>query len=173
MSSSRSAAWSGRQSGLTPGCCSHEGELVGAYCRRATIGRSGRKWRPRARKRNLNLAIDRRLGANVVAIRIDDVAPSGYSMDRVAIRQKQTERPAWFELTNQTRQAIDIRRSRAPCATSASRSMVPSQSRRRSASGPRSRYSRDRTWSASLHAAPIAGCPMSPNGIERRRRFDS
>jgi integrase len=46
-------------------------------------------------------------GCDVVAVRIDDVAPSGYAMDRSTIRQKKTGRPVRFELTNQTRMAID------------------------------------------------------------------
>ncbi len=55
-----------------------------------------------------NLAIDSKLrGCDVVAVRVDDVAPSGYSMDRATIRQKKTGRPVRFELTDQTRQAID------------------------------------------------------------------
>src|SRR3990172_8612426 len=38
-----------------------------------------------------NLAIDSKLrGCDVVAIRVDDVAPSGYAMDRATIRQKKT-----------------------------------------------------------------------------------
>ena len=63
------------------------------------------------RKRDLalfNLAIDSKLrGCDVVAVRVDDVAPSGYAMDRATIRQKKTGRPVRFELTDQTRQAID------------------------------------------------------------------
>ena len=55
-----------------------------------------------------NLAIDSKLrGCDVVAIRVVDVAPSGYSMDRATIRQKKTGRPVRFEPTDQTRQAID------------------------------------------------------------------
>ena len=49
------------------------------------------------KKRDLalfNLAIDSKLrGCDVVAVRVDDVAPSGYSMDRATIRQKKTGRP--------------------------------------------------------------------------------
>ena len=63
------------------------------------------------KKRDLalfNLAIDSKLrGCDVVAVRVDDVAPSGYSMDRATIRQKKTGRPVRFEVTDQTRQAID------------------------------------------------------------------
>ena len=55
-----------------------------------------------------NLAIDSKLrGCDVVAVRVDGVAPSGDAMDRATIRQKKTGRPARFELTDQTRQAID------------------------------------------------------------------
>ena len=63
------------------------------------------------RKRDLalfNLAIDSKLrGCDVVALRVDDVAPSGYAMDRATIRQSKTGRPVRFELTDQTRSAID------------------------------------------------------------------
>jgi integrase len=55
-----------------------------------------------------NLAIDSKLrGCDVVAVRVDDVAPSGYAMDRATIRQRKTGRPVRFELTDQTRIAID------------------------------------------------------------------
>jgi integrase len=55
-----------------------------------------------------NLAIDSKLrGCDVVAVRVDDVAPNGYTLDRTTVRQKKTGRPVRFELTEQTRQAID------------------------------------------------------------------
>jgi integrase len=55
-----------------------------------------------------NLAIDSKLrGCDVVAIKVDDVAPSGYTVDRASVRQKKTGRPVRFELTEPTRQAID------------------------------------------------------------------
>ena len=55
-----------------------------------------------------NLAIDSKLrGCDVVALKVEDVAPSGYSVDRATVRQKKTGRPVRFELTEQTRQAID------------------------------------------------------------------
>jgi integrase len=63
------------------------------------------------RRRDLalfNLAIDSKLrGCDVVAIRVEDVAPGGYALDRATIRQKKTGRPVRFELTDQTRSAID------------------------------------------------------------------
>lgn len=55
-----------------------------------------------------NLAIDSKLrGCDVVALRVEDVAPSGYALDRATMRQKKTGRPVKFELTDQTRQAVD------------------------------------------------------------------
>lgn len=54
-----------------------------------------------------NLAIDRKLrGCDVVALGVEDVAPNGYAVDRATVRQK-TGRPVKFELTDQTRQAVD------------------------------------------------------------------
>jgi hypothetical protein len=35
------------------------------------------------------------------------VAPNGYTLDRATVRQKKSGRPVRFELTEQTRQAID------------------------------------------------------------------
>ena len=55
-----------------------------------------------------NLAIDSKLrGCDLVAVRVEDVAPNGYTMDRATVRQKKTGRPVKCELTDQTRQAID------------------------------------------------------------------
>ena len=34
-------------------------------------------------------------------------APSGYAVDRATVRQKKTGQPVRFELTEQTRQAVD------------------------------------------------------------------
>ena len=54
------------------------------------------------------LAIDSKLrGCDVVALRVEDVAPNGYALDRATVRQKKTGRPVKFELTDQTRQAVD------------------------------------------------------------------
>ncbi len=55
-----------------------------------------------------NLAIDSKLrGCDVVAVRVEDVAPNGYALDRATIRQKKTGRPVRFELTEHTRKTID------------------------------------------------------------------
>jgi hypothetical protein len=41
-----------------------------------------------------NLAIDSKLrGRDVVALRVEGVAPSGYAVDRATVRQKKTGRP--------------------------------------------------------------------------------
>ena len=41
-----------------------------------------------------NLAIDSKLrGCDVVALKVEDVAPNGYAIDRATIRQRKTGRP--------------------------------------------------------------------------------
>jgi integrase len=55
-----------------------------------------------------NLAIDSKLrGCDIVALKVEDVAPNGYALDRATVRQKKTGRPVRFELTEPSRQAID------------------------------------------------------------------
>ena len=55
-----------------------------------------------------NIAIDSKLrGCDVVAIRVENVAPNGYTRDRATVRQRKTGRPVRFEITERTRQAID------------------------------------------------------------------
>jgi hypothetical protein len=55
-----------------------------------------------------NLAIDSKLrGCDVVALKVDGIAPNGYAIDRATVRQRKTGRPVKFEVTDQTRQAID------------------------------------------------------------------
>lgn len=55
-----------------------------------------------------NLAIDSKLrGCDVVVLKVNDVAPNGYAVDRATVRQKKTGRPVRFELTEQTRQSVD------------------------------------------------------------------
>ena len=42
-----------------------------------------------------NLAIDSKLrGCDVVALKVEDVAPNGYSVDRATVRQNKTGRPS-------------------------------------------------------------------------------
>src|SRR6202140_4373901 len=55
-----------------------------------------------------NVAIDSKLrGCDVVALKVEDIAPGGYAIDRATVRQKKTGQPVKFELTEQTRQAVD------------------------------------------------------------------
>jgi integrase len=55
-----------------------------------------------------NLAIDSKLrGCDVIALRVEDIAPNGYALARATVRQRKTGRPVRFELTEQTRQAVD------------------------------------------------------------------
>jgi integrase len=54
-----------------------------------------------------NLAIDSKLrGCDLVALRVDDVAPNGYAIDRTTIRQRKTGRPVRFELYELARHAL-------------------------------------------------------------------
>jgi integrase len=55
-----------------------------------------------------NFAIDSKLrGCDVVAAKVDDIAPNGYAIDHATVRQRKTGRVVRFELTEQTRRAID------------------------------------------------------------------
>ena len=55
-----------------------------------------------------DLAIDSKLrGRDVVGLKVDDVAPNGYTVERATVRQRKTRRPVKFELTEQTRQAVE------------------------------------------------------------------
>jgi hypothetical protein len=50
-----------------------------------------------------NLAIDSKLrGCDLVALRVDDVAPNGYAIDRANFSQRKSGRPARFEPTADT-----------------------------------------------------------------------
>ena len=80
-------------------------------CDQATSGPSGPSCRSRVGSGTslcLTWRIDSKLrGCDLVAVRVDDVTPSGYAMDRATIRQKKTGRPVRFELTDQARMTID------------------------------------------------------------------
>ena len=55
-----------------------------------------------------NLAIDSKLrGCDLVRLKVEDIAPHGFAIERATVRQKKTSRPVRFELTEQTRQAVD------------------------------------------------------------------
>jgi integrase len=55
-----------------------------------------------------NLAIDSKLrGCDVVALKVEDVAPSEYTLDRATVRQKKAGQPVRFEMGEQTRESVD------------------------------------------------------------------
>ena len=55
-----------------------------------------------------NLSIDSKLrGSDVVSLTVEDVAPNGVAIDRATVRQKKTGHPVRFELSEQTREAVD------------------------------------------------------------------
>jgi integrase len=55
-----------------------------------------------------NLAIDSKLrGCDVVNLKVEDVAAYGHAVDRATVRQKKTGQPVRFEMSEQTREAID------------------------------------------------------------------
>ena len=55
-----------------------------------------------------NVAIDSKLrGCDVVSLKVTDIAPHGYALDRATVRQRKTGRPVRFELTEQARQSVD------------------------------------------------------------------
>jgi hypothetical protein len=55
-----------------------------------------------------NLAIDSKLrGCDLVSLKVEDVAPHGFALQRATVRQRKTGHPVKFELTEQTREAID------------------------------------------------------------------
>jgi hypothetical protein len=57
-----------------------------------------------------NLAIDSKLrGCDVVALKVNDIAPSGYAADRATVRQKKNGRPVKFELTEGKPSTISAR----------------------------------------------------------------
>ena len=56
-----------------------------------------------------NVAIDSKLrGCDVVRLMIDDITANGVCIERATVRQRKTGRPVKFELTEQTRQAVDV-----------------------------------------------------------------
>ena len=55
-----------------------------------------------------NLAIDSKLrGCDVVSLKVEDIAPHGYTIERASVRQKKTGRPVRFEITEEDCQAVD------------------------------------------------------------------
>jgi integrase len=58
--------------------------------------------------RLFNLALDSKLRrCDLVIVKVEDVAPHGYAIDRATVRQNKTGRPVRSEITEQMRQTID------------------------------------------------------------------
>jgi len=91
----------------------NKGKLIGAKppLRAKHVWSIRTKLQVEGRMRDLamfNLAIDSKLrGCDVVSLRVEDVAPHGQTVDRATVRQKKTGQPVRFELTEQTREAVD------------------------------------------------------------------
>ena len=91
----------------------NKGKLLGAKppLRTKHVWATRTKLQVGGRTRDLamfNLAIDSKLrGCDVVSLKVEDVAPHGITVDRATVRQKKTGHPVRFELTEQTRAAID------------------------------------------------------------------
>jgi integrase len=97
----------------SPKCAWNKGQLVGAkpplqpkhiWAIRTRLQFDGRL-------RNLalsNLAADSKLRAcDLVRLRIEDVAPHGYAIQRATVQQRKIGRPVRFEITEQSRDAVD------------------------------------------------------------------
>jgi integrase len=91
----------------------NKGKLIGAKppLRPRHVWSTRTKLQVEGRRRELamfNLAIDSKLrGCDIVALKVEDIAPNGYGLVRATVRQKKTGRPVRFELTEHTRQAVD------------------------------------------------------------------
>jgi integrase len=97
---------------LRPGAW-NKGKLVGAKppLRPKHVWSIRTKLQIADRKRDLamfNLAIDSKLrGCDVVALKVEDIAPHGYAVERATVRQKKTGMPVRFGVTEHTRHAVD------------------------------------------------------------------
>ena len=69
------------------------------------------KWRYLAL---FNLAVDSKLrGCDLVALKVEDIAPKGYAIYRATVREQKTGRSVKFEITKQTRLSVDQYLSRS------------------------------------------------------------
>src|SRR5260221_1612902 len=99
-----------QQSSRTPW---NKGKLLGAKppLRTKHVWSIRTKLQVERRTRDLamfNLAIDSKLrGCDVVNLKVEDVAPRGLAIDRSTVRQKKTGHAVRFELSEQTREAVD------------------------------------------------------------------
>jgi integrase len=91
----------------------NKGKLIGAKppLRTKHVWSIRTKLQVEGRTRDLamfNLAIDSKLrGCDAVGLKVEDIAPHGIAVDRATVRQRKTGHPVRFELTEQTREAVD------------------------------------------------------------------
>ena len=91
----------------------NKGKLIGAKppLRPKHVWSIRTKLQVEGRTRDLamfNVAIDSKLrGCDVVALKVGDIAPNGYTIERATVRQRKTGQPVKFELTEQAREAVD------------------------------------------------------------------
>ena len=74
-------------------------------CGRSMSGRSGQSYKLRAASGTWRCSIWPSTASSVadlVSIRVEDIAPRGYAVDRASVRQKKTRHPVKFELTEAT-----------------------------------------------------------------------
>ena len=112
------------------------------------------------RARNLalfNLAIDSKLrGCDLVRLQVDDVSVGGRVRDRATIVQKKTGRPVQFEITEQTRAAIQA--WLADIRSRSTRYLFPSRVRTQPHLSTRQCFPASCAREA---AALLSGCPFS------------
>jgi integrase len=91
----------------------NKGKLIGSKPPLRTKDVWSIRTKPQVEKRTrdlamFNLAIDSKLrGCDVVSLKVEDVAPHGITVDRATVRQRKTRHPVRFELSEQTREAVD------------------------------------------------------------------
>ena len=99
-------------SGTTPKVPWNKGKLLGSkpplQTKQVWAIRTKLQVEHRLRDLAINLAIDSKLrGCDLVSLKVEDVAPHGFALERTTVRQRKTGHPVKFELTEQTREAID------------------------------------------------------------------
>jgi hypothetical protein len=124
-----------------------------------------------------NLAIDSKLrGCDLVALRVDEVAPNGYAIDRATVRQGKTGRPVRFELTDVTRLSLAKIAGDMPVIAMRSRAVLggriswPDPERRRKPCRAGPEPPRRTVWTIRYPQSPSRNksCTMPPN-LEHRR----
>src|SRR6516165_386750 len=90
----------------------NKGKLTGAKPRfgPSTFGRFGASCRSKDERAISRCSIWPSIASescDVVRLKVEDVALHGHAVDRATVRQKKTGQPVRFEMTEQTREAID------------------------------------------------------------------